>query len=437
MSFLNTLFLFSASSSSLSCLLGFTASSVLMDVYGRKITHALVVLPGIVGWLCIYLANGIPALMIGRILTGISTGATVLLGAIVIGEYSSPKFRGIFLNLKTVFFYMGSTLVHILGHFYTWRTIAIQAMFPNILALIIIYTWPESPAWLASKQQFEKSEKSFYWLQGKSESVTRELETIIKAQITSPKTKQTFTITEKVKEFLMKFTKKDFLKPLMNIVMGIIVLEMSGRHLFPAYALKIVEEITGNKSQSFYYILFIDGTIIASTVFSSILIKIIKRRMLLFSTGLVSFCVLMFVCMYLFLMSRDVIPVDYYWVSIAMSVIYFIAANLGCTPIPLALLGELYPLAHRGAGSAMSGLVMSLCAMGALHMTPYLLDSIKVYGTFAVYGIVMAISLSVLYFTLPETKDKTLQDIEYYFNHGEFMDDKADESSDVKDKMIL
>lgn len=410
---------------------------MLMDLYGRKIAHALVVLPGIVGWLCVYFANGIPSLMIGRILGGMTAGASVSLGAIVIGEYSSPIYRGMFLNMKTASVCFGSMVVHILGNFYDWRTIAIQAIVPYILSIMIIYTWPESPAWLASKQQFERSEKSFYWLRGTSEASYKELEALIKAQMEiAPMPKKELTLKESIDDFIKKFTKKEFVKPLVIVVVGFVLLEMCGRHIFPAYALQIISEITGNKSQSFYYTLCIDIIITASAVSSSILVKIMKRRTLLFSTGFAAFFVLMTVCTYLFLMSRDVVSNVCSLVPIAMFVFYFILVNLGCTPIPLALLGELYPLAHRSVGSAVSGVMISLFLMIGLQITPHLLVSIKVYGTFALYGMIMGICLIILYFILPETKDRTLQEIEDYFKYGKFIDDNADKDADVIVKMI-
>ncbi|CAH0599212.1 unnamed protein product [Chrysodeixis includens] len=427
-----------ASSCGLSGVPGFLISSYLMDVYGRRLAHGLVILPGIIGWLCIYFATGVPALMTGRILGGITAGATVSLGAIVIGEYSDPKYRGVFLNLKTASVCFGGMSVHIAGHFLHWRTVALVGLVPYIIALLVNCTWQESPAWLASRGEFEKSKLSFYWLRGKADASCKELDKLIDAQIERlaiPHKKT--TIYQKVIDFGFKFTKKDFLKPLIIIFFGSILLESSGRHIFPAYAPQIIGEITGDKSRSFYYTLAIDLIITTSAVCSSALVKVMKRRTLLFSTGFSAVVVLMIVCSYLFLVSRDLIISDRSWIPIVIFVFYFILANLGCTPIPLALLGEIFPLPHRGVGSAVAGLWISLNVMLGLQVTPYLLLNLKVYGTFAVFGSGMGISLLVLYFMLPETKDRTLQEIEDYFNYGTFRKtDDNDDDVEAKVKMI-
>ncbi|XP_022837125.1 facilitated trehalose transporter Tret1-like [Spodoptera litura] len=426
-----------ASSAGLSGIPGFLISSYLMDAYGRKLSHAIAILPGFIGWLCIYLARGIPALMIGRILGGMTAGATVSLGAIVIGEYSDPKYRGVFLNLKTAAVCLGGMIIHVIGHFLHWRTIALVALTPYLLSLLIIYTWPESPAWLASRGQFQKSEDSFYWLRGKSEASYNEMEELIKAQ-TEQRSKpvENKTCGDNVASFFDRFTQKDFLKPLFIIFIGAIVLETSGRHLFPAYALQIIGEVTGNKSQSFYYTLGIDLIITCSAVSSSILVKIMKRRTLLLSTGFAACVVMMGACVYLYLAAVGMIANDKGWIPICLFAGYFILANLGCTPIPLALLGEVFPLRHRGVGSSAAGIFISFCVMAGLQVTPYLLIHLKVYGTFAVFAGVMGLSLLVLYFILPETKDRTLQEIEDYFNYGKFKDNKVDDDAEVKIKMV-
>lgn len=414
---------------------GFLISSIFMALYGRKITHGLAILPAIIGWLIIYFARDLPILMTGRFLCGMSSSATVSLGAIVMGEYTHPKYRGVFLYLKNASVCMGALLMHLLSHYLHWKTIALVSLTPLLIALFIVFTWPESPAWLASKHQYEKSQEAFYWLRGHDEGSQREIEDILKAQkAKSAKPKIKSSYCDKIMDFFRKFTQKDFLKPLFIMVLATTVLEMSGRHIFPAYALHIMTEITGETSQSFYYAIGIDVIITTSSVLASILVKIMNRRTLLFSSGFTAIVVLMSVCLYLFLASKEIISNEIPSVPISLLLLYFILANLGCAPIPLALVGEVFPLAHRGIGSAISGVWISLIMIAGLKSTPHLIVSIGVYGFFSVYGSIMAICLLILYFIMPETKDRTLQEIENYFNYGKFTNDAEDE--EAKTKMI-
>ncbi|CAB3258757.1 unnamed protein product [Arctia plantaginis] len=425
-----------AASSGVACIPGFFISSFLMKVYGRKIAHLVVILPGIIGWLTIYFAQNVTTLMIGRIFGGISAGATVSLGAIVIGEYSHPKYRGMFLNLKTAAVCFGGMLVHIFGHFLSWRLVALIGVLPYTISCLIVCTWPESPAWLASKGEFEKSEKSFFWLRENSKESQEEINELIRVQrdrLSKPIVERSFS--GQVIDFFSKFSKKDFLKPLGIAVVSFTLLESSGRHIFPAYAPQIIGQLTGNKTQSFYYTLALDLIITTSAVCSSILVKMMKRRTLLFTSGFAAFGAIMTACTYLAFGANNIIS-HQPWIALGMFVVYFILSNLGCTPIPLALLGEIFPLSHREVASSIIGIFMSLALMIALQITPYLLLHIKVYGTFYIFGSVTGLSLLILYFTLPETKDKTLQEIENYFNYGRYNSDERDEGDDVEVKMM-
>ncbi|XP_013196380.1 facilitated trehalose transporter Tret1 [Amyelois transitella] len=400
-----------ASSVGLSSVIGFLSSSYLMEPCGRRAAFALATTPGALGWLLVYFAADVPALMLGRILGGISGGATVTLAAIVLGEYTSPENRGMFLNLKSAFVCVGSMAVHILNNYFDWRNIALIALFPFVTAFGVVCSWDESPSWLASKGYLEKSEDVFFNLRGRTERTYQEFTDLLKLQ-KEQLAKQSCSKFKSVGNFCSTLTKKQFMKPLLIVVVSSILSEFSGRHIFPAYASQIIGEITGDKTQSFYYTLSIDVIITSSITFSSVLVRIMKRRILLLSTGLLSFLVLISVCVYLHFTPKDSVSSNNTWIPLCLLVIYFIVANLACTPFPYIIIGEIFPLVHKGIGAAVTGIFLSLLLMIALKITPFLLTTLSVDGTFSIFAVVIGICLVVLYFILPETKDKTLPEIE-------------------------
>lgn len=415
---------------------GFPILSLLMAAYGRRTSHMLWILPGVIGWIIIYFASNISMLMVGRFCCGMTSTPIVSLGAIVIGEYTDPKYRGVFLYLKNASVCLGALFLHVISRYLHWRTIALISLVPLLIALAIIYTWPESPAWLASKQHYVKSQEAFYWLRGDSVTSRKEIESILEAQKANLSRLKTHSnYKSKLVDFFRKFTQKDFLKPTFIMILAIAVLELSGRHVFPSYALHIMTNITGETSQSFYYALSIDVIMTTSAVLASFLVKIMNRRTLLFSSGFTAIGVLMMFCLYMILADKDIISNNKPWIPIALLVLYFILANLGCAPIPLALVGEVFPLSHREVGSAMSGIYFSVALWAGLKSAPHLIASIKVYGFFALYGIIMGLCLMILYFIIPETKDRTLQEIENYFKYGTFAENRKDDE-EANTKMI-
>ncbi|XP_075987366.1 facilitated trehalose transporter Tret1-like [Anticarsia gemmatalis] len=412
---------------------GFFTSSYYMDRFGRKIAFILDIIPGALGLILMYFSTNVYGLIAARALEGVTAGSTSILGAIVIGEYSSPVYRGMFLNLKTAALYMGSAIAHLLGNYFHWRTVALVTLIPYVVNFGIVWMWPESPSWLASKDRFEQSEKTFYWLRGKSEQSTKELREMTKAQQERTKHEE-ISFSNNVMIFFRKCRRRDFVMPVIIYFFAAVLLETSGRHIFPAYAVQIIAEVSGSEA-SFYYTLCLDLLVTVSAFFSSVLIRMFKRRTLLFTTGAAAFIVIMSVCLYLFLVSRSIIP-NISWIPMGLFGMYLAIVNFACAPIPLALVGEIFPLEHRASGTTIAGLLIALTSIITLKTTPVMLATVKVYGTFTILGVIMAISLVFLYFMLPETKDRTLQEIEDYFNYGVYKADDRVEDKEAGSKMI-
>lgn len=108
--------------------------------------------PGFIGWLTIYFAQSFSILLIGKIIVGASAGAVFSTGIIIIGEFSAPSQRGSYLNMKVTGVNIGSALIHFLDKYMHWRTTALLALIPTAVSFLVACTWPESPAWLASKK---------------------------------------------------------------------------------------------------------------------------------------------------------------------------------------------------------------------------------------------------------------------------------------------
>ncbi|CAB3258755.1 unnamed protein product [Arctia plantaginis] len=315
----------------------------------------MVILSSIVGWLMIYFAKDITTLMIGRFLSGLTVGATVPLETIIIKEYMAPKYKGAFLYLKNAALCTGATIMHIISRCLDWRTIALVALAPLLMDLLIVYTWPESSACRASKQ-FETSDHTINSNRGNTKSSRYPLG---HWRLSTSKFK--LTCLDGVVDFCRQFKQKDFFKRLMIMILSTLVLVMSGKHVFFSYALQIMADITGEITQSFYYSLGIDIAITASALFAAVLGKIINPRTLFFSTGFSALSVLMSLCMYLFFTSKGMIVTDKTWISVNLLGVYFMLANFGCASIPLTLVGEIFHLNNKGVSPALSQVWISIC----------------------------------------------------------------------------
>lgn len=381
------------------------------------------------------MAQDYATLLVGRLIGGFALSSGYVCGCCIIAECVSPKYRGTFLNIKSIFTFTGYLLVHIMEHYLSWRTVALVGVIPCALSLLSNMTWPESPSWLLSKNRFEDFEASFYWFRGRDDEAVKELESMVQAQkLRITLTPKTDLISQKIDKFCRKLSQKTFLKPLAIVLLSTVLMESSGRHFFPAYAVDIMMNITNNKSSSFYYVIAVDLIMLSSSLISSVVIKLIGRRTLLFFSGIISAAILSTLSLIMFLISKEYVTISNPWLVPSMICVFFIFASLGCNSIPIVVYGEIFPLQHRESGTGFGGAIQAIAIFVYLKITPYLVFYFKLHGTFAWFSALMVVSLLYLYFALPETRNRTLQQIEDYFEHGAFLADveRKDDAAQVK-----
>ncbi|GBP36019.1 Facilitated trehalose transporter Tret1 [Eumeta japonica] len=424
-------------------LISFFFVAPVMEWYGRKPAHVLIVIPNILTCVVYYYASNVTTLVLARMVHGLSCGGAIALSPIIVAEFTSPKLRGILLNLKTSFGALGVMLAHTLGLFFDWRKTILVGMTMPAFALLITFTWPETPAWLASRGHNERCASAFYWLRGKGARSQKELRALIKAETDRRNTRvisgdRTFLL--KAKGFFIQCVKKDFRKLVMLLLCIFIFLEASGRYFFPLYAIKIINAFTNGQS-SIYYVVILDGVILLSTILACVLIQRYQRRTLLFSTGAVCIALLLTTCLYLLLKSKGIIHRDYAWIPLSLFGLYFILLNLGALPILMVVLGEIFPLKYRSAGVTMSAIILSITLIITLLVTPTMMKVLDIHGSFTVHSFCMIGALLYLFYNLPETKGRTLQEIEERFTKGRqkvrLADDGEDDGDDATNAISI
>lgn len=103
------------------------------------------------------------------------------------------------------------------------------------------------------------------------------------------------------------------------------------------------------------------------------------------------------------------------WVPAFLLIFFIFSCTLGFLTLPFAMIAELYPQRTRGFAAGLTicaGYFMSFINIKAY---PYLVDSLGNEVIFIFYGIVSLLGIFFVYFFLPETKGKSLQEIENYF----------------------
>jgi len=86
------------------------------------------------------------------------------------------------------------------------------------------------------------------------------------------------------------------------------------------------------------------------------------------------------------------------------------AFSLG--PVMWVLLSEIFPTAIRGIAISVVGFTNSLTSWVVVQFFPWQLDNFGSATTFMIYAVFAAVALAILFKILPETKGKTLEELE-------------------------
>ncbi|XP_075987051.1 facilitated trehalose transporter Tret1-like [Anticarsia gemmatalis] len=392
---------------------GIVVAPFSLQKLGRKLTNQLSSLPALGGWALLATAKGPTALLISRSLQGFGMGIQAAAAPVSIAEYSSPKNRGAFLATIAFSFATGMLIAHVFGTLLYWRAAALACGSVYALSLLLVSLTPETPPYLASRGRNDPCRKSFRWLRGFDHNSEKELEILLNSQKKAPVGRK----VSKCTAYMDIARKPEFYKPTVIMMFMFILFQVSGMTVVPSYTVPMMDEVSGDTSaiDPRVSMLMVDVVRFVTAVFSCFVVNKLNRRTVLFIGIIISVISLLVAAMLLYLRDFGYIPEAYHWAPIIPTMVYIFGKTLGILPIPWAIAGEVFPLEYRSLGSGISGMFLSVMFFVVVKTAPFSFEQIGVKGTFCVYAGAIAICGVFLYFLLPETKGKTLYEIECYF----------------------
>ena len=106
---------------------------------------------------------------------------------------------------------------------------------------------------------------------------------------------------------------------------------------------------------------------------------------------------------------------DLGWLALTSLILYIIAFSLGWGPIPMLVTSEIFPVRARGTAAAVATSVAWISGFIVTKEFSLLQDALGMAGTFWLFGLCCLIGLVFVWRKVPETKGKSLEDIELYF----------------------
>ncbi|XP_026730603.1 facilitated trehalose transporter Tret1-2 homolog [Trichoplusia ni] len=387
---------------------GCLVSGWMMEKFGRRTSHYITCVPMIVGWILIASCNNLGLMLIGRFFTGLCAGLFGPLIPVYIGETTEPRYRGFFLAGVSLAIALGILVAHIIGTFVHWQyTAMICCAFP-IAAVGLLTLIPESPTWLISQGRIDEGVKAFYWLRGFGDDAKKELKAIIdnkKAADNAPRMTR--------REKLASLKSPELLKPLAIMIMFFVTCQFSGVNAVAFYSIEIVEKAVGKGIDHYLAMLIIDSLRVVMSVIACIICKQYGRRPLCFISGIWTSISMIGLSMFLYWK-----PENMSWLPLLCLMCYICAISIGLVPLPWIMCGEVFPTKVRGLGSGISSATTFVAFFTVVKTAPGMMSNFGEVITFLFYGVVAFVGTVIMYFILPETKGKSLQEIEDRFKFG-------------------
>ena len=363
-------------------------------------------------------------LVIARMLGGFGVGAALIIAPMYIAEISPADIRGRMVSFNQLNIVIGISVAYFsnflilslgqsdlawaqslrLGD-WNWRWMLGVEAIPAIIYFLALFWVPESPRWLVMRGKAAEALQILSRVSGKTQA---------EADLGA--------VQESLdaEAHLEKGSIKELFLPAMRLVLTIgiviaILQQITGINSVFFYAPMIFEQSGIGTDAAFMQAVLVGIVNLVATVVAILLIDKLGRRPLLI-TGLVIIVSSMLLLAYSF-SSASYGPggelIDMNATLVLIGSLSFVAGfGISLGPVMWVLFSELFPNRLRGIAISFCGLINSSVSFIVQLVFPWELENFGPATTFLIYGSFAVVGLIFVMRILPETKGRSLEELE-------------------------
>lgn len=298
---------------------------------------------------------------------------------------------------------MGILYVYIIGSFVSYMTLNILCLIvPVVFLVLFLLAAPETPTYLLRRGRRKEAEQSLILLRGTEYDIYSELEELEQQINEEVKREQTFTAL---------FSSRAVVRATIAVMGLLSFLSFSGINVVIFYAKQIFK--AGNTDISPDLASIVLGLLqVVMTYASGLLVDRAGRRILLLLSDAIMAVCLVALGLFYWLKTNDYDVSDIGWVPLTSLSIYISVFSLGFGPIPGIMMGELFSPEAKGVALGIVCILASLLEFIVVKSFHNLVDWFDFGITFWIFAANCMAGTVFVYFLVPETKNKSLQQIQ-------------------------
>lgn len=406
------------SSALVGCILGAALSGSLADKYGRKwplIASSVLFTLSAFGTGA---TNDFNFFIFYRIIGGVGIGLASTLSPLYIAEVSPAEYRGRFVSINQLTIVVGILAAQVANLLIAepvaamasqqeilnswngqegWRWMFWAELLPAIVFFVLMFLVPESPRFLA-KQNKDQAVLRILSRIGGSTYGERELKSIKATLKHGLNTQGSFKdlFNAKVSPILI-----------LGIVLAVFQ-QWCGINIIFNYAQEVFQAAGYNVNDMFMNIVITGGV---NLIFTFVAMRTVdrwgRRSLMLLGSGGLALIYMLMGSMYYFQVTG--------WPVLLMVVAAIAIYAMSLAPITWVVLSEIFPNRVRGLAMSLATLSLWIASFILTFTFPILNGALGAYGTFWVYGGICIMGFLFIKAKLPETKNKSLEEIEEQF----------------------